>query len=290
MNPEVAPGAADVAAALRQATARLNEAGVESPRLDARVLIAHVLRFAPPELVLRARHVITPHDGRSIDRLIARRARREPVSRILREREFWSLPFRVTPATLDPRPDSETVISAVLDAIGDRRNGPLRLLDLGTGTGCLLLALLSELERASGLGIDSSAAALRVARANARALGLKSRARFRRGCWAEGIRGRFDVILSNPPYISSSELDGLPAEVRFDPIAALDGGPDGLDAYRAILKDLGGLLAPDGVAALEFGAEQAGAVAAIAAGYGLQKAKIVRDLANNDRVIVIRPM
>lgn len=129
-----------------------------------------------------------------------------------------------------------------------------------------------------------------MARANARALGLKSRARFRRGCWAENLRGRFDVILSNPPYIPSSEVDGLPAEVRFDPVAALDGGADGLDAYRAILKDLAGLLAPGGVAGLEFGAEQADAVAAIAAGYGLQKAKIVRDLANNDRVIVIGPM
>jgi release factor glutamine methyltransferase len=279
----------DLDSVLRQAATRLGAAGVDSPRLDARVLIAHALGLTPGDVLLRHRRAIAPAEQRAIDRLIARRARREPVSRIVGAREFWSLPFRVTPATLDPRPDSETVVSAVLDRLLDRldaRDRALRLLDLGTGTGCLLLALLSELPLSRGLGVDVSTAALAVARANARALGLKQRARFRHGVWAAGLAGRFDVIVSNPPYIPGGMLAGLPAEVSFDPVGALDGGRDGLAAYRAIGPALARLLAPDGVAALEIGADQAAAVGAILARSGLRIAKIVCDLANNERVVV----
>jgi release factor glutamine methyltransferase len=278
---------ADLDSLLRGAAARLGAAGIATPRLDARVLIAHALGLVPGELVLQHRRPVALAERRAIAQLIERRARREPVSRIVRRREFWSLPFRVTPATLDPRPDSETVVSAVLAAL-PARAAALRLLDLGTGTGCLLLALLSELPGASGLGVDVSPAALRVARANARALGLKARARFRHGVWADGLHGRFDAIVSNPPYIPTGALAALPAEVGFDPVAALDGGPDGLAAYRALGQALPGLLAPTGVAALEVGTGQAARVAAILAGQGLEIAKIVEDLANNERVVVAR--
>jgi len=279
---------ADLDSVLRGAAARLGAAGIDSPRLDARVLVAHALGLSPGDLVLRHRRLVAPAERRLIARLIERRARREPVSRIVRRREFWSLPFRVTPATLDPRPDSETVISAVLEAL-PARDAAMRLLDLGTGTGCLLLALLSELPCASGIGVDVSPAALRVARANAGALGLKARARFRHGVWADGLRGRFDVILSNPPYIPTDGLAALPTEVGFDPVAALDGGPDGLVCYRALGEALPRLLAPDGIVALEVGAGLATAVAAIMTRQGLRIAKIVRDLANNERVVVARP-
>ncbi|HUA52173.1 MAG TPA: peptide chain release factor N(5)-glutamine methyltransferase [Candidatus Sulfotelmatobacter sp.] len=280
--------AADLDGVLRAAATRLNAVGIESARLDARVLIAHALGVAPEHVALHGRRTIAAGERRAIAQLIERRARREPVSRIVRRREFWSLPFRVTPATLDPRPDSETVVAAALDAIGDRGRA-LHLLDLGTGTGCLLLALLSELRQARGLGVDVSGAALKVARANAEALGLKARARFRRGVWADGLRGRYDVIVSNPPYIPRGELAGLPPEVGFDPTAALDGGVDGLAAYRAIAGALPGLLAPGGVAALEIGAGQAGDVAAVLTAAGLGIGKIVSDLANNQRVVVAVP-
>lgn len=278
---------ADLGAVLRGAAARLGAAGLASPRLDARVLIAHALGIAPDDVLLRPDRSISRHEARAIDRLVARRLEREPVSRIVRRREFWSLPFRVGAATLDPRPDSETVVSAVLAALPARERA-VRLLDLGTGTGCLLLALLSELPNARGLGVDVAPGALAVARANARALGLKARARFRRGSWADGLAGPFDVVVSNPPYITSGALAGLPAEVGFDPVGALDGGPDGLAAYRAIAAALPRLLAPGGLAALEIGADQAAAVGKILAGAGLEMDKIVRDLANNPRVIVVR--
>ena len=289
-----AVAADDVAGALRDATQKLGAAGIDQPRLDARVLIAHALGLTTQDVMLRAERAVSAAERQAIARLIARRARREPVSRIVRRREFWSLAFQVSPATLDPRPDSETVISATLAEIGvigapaapGARDRALRVLDLGTGTGCLLLALLSELPRARGLGVDRSAAALAVARANARALGLKDRARFRRGDWGAGLAGRYDAILSNPPYIPSGDLAGLPPEVGFDPAAALDGGPDGLSCYRAIAGQLSGLLAPAGVAALEVGAGQAAAVAEILAATGLKTAKIVSDLASTPRVVV----
>ena len=273
---------------VRAAAARLVAAGVDTARLDARVLVAHALGITPDDVLLHGCRGLEHGERRSIGRLVERRARREPVSRIVRRREFWSLPFRVTPATLDPRPDSETVVAAALAALGDPKR-QLRILDLGTGTGCLLLALLSALPAARGLGIDISAAALRVARANAGALGLKARARFRRGVWAEGLEGRFDVIVSNPPYIPTGDIARLAPEVGFDPVGALDGGADGLAAYRAIGPALPNLLAPTGIAALEVGVGQAERAGAILEQNDLRIAKIVCDLANNQRVLVAAP-
>ena len=201
---------------------------------------------------------------------MARRLRREPMAYILGEREFWSLPLRVSPAVLVPRPESETVVEAALESIADRA-APLRILDLGTGSGCLLLALLSELPHASGLGIDRSAAALAIARANAERLGLADRAAFREGDWGYGLAGPFDVIVSNPPYVARTDARNLAPEVfAFEPQEALFAGADGLDAYRALAPDCARLLAQDGVTCLEIGQGQGASVAAILRRHGLR--------------------
>jgi release factor glutamine methyltransferase len=214
-----------------------------------------------------------------------RRLKREPVSRILGRREFWSLSLQVTPDTLDPRPDTETVVEAVLEAVPDRR-APLRLLDFGTGSGCILLALLSELPRAQGVGVDINPGAAAAAAENARRLGLGDRARFVVGDWGKEIDGAFDVIVSNPPYIPDEAIAGLEPEVHFDPPAALAGGADGLTCYRALGPELTRLLALDGVAALELGIDQGQAVRHILEENGLTFLRMRRDLAGIDRVIV----
>ncbi|MEQ9575580.1 MAG: peptide chain release factor N(5)-glutamine methyltransferase, partial [Rhodospirillales bacterium] len=198
--------------------------------------------------------------------LIARRAAREPVSRILGEKEFWSLAFRVTEATLTPRPETETLVEDALARIRamGREGEALRILDLGTGTGCLLLAVLSELPRARGLGIDISGDAVAVAADNARRLGLEGRARFQAGDWTAGLAGPFDVILSNPPYIAEADRGTLPPEVLgFDPHGALFAGPRGLDAYAAIAPQAAAVLAPGGIVIVELGQGQDAAVSGI---------------------------
>ncbi|HXP77293.1 MAG TPA: peptide chain release factor N(5)-glutamine methyltransferase, partial [Stellaceae bacterium] len=219
--------------------------------------------------------------------LLARRSAREPVSRILGYREFWSLRFELSAAALDPRPDSETLVESVLAALGARGRA-FRILDFGTGSGCLLLALLSELPNAIGTGIDCSEGALETARRNAAALGLAGRARFVRGNWGDGLTGKWDVILANPPYIPSHELPGLMPEVAlYEPRPALDGGADGLEAYRALAPAIARLLAPTGIAALEVGAGQATAAAGIMAKAGLALRTIRHDLSGVDRCLVL---
>jgi release factor glutamine methyltransferase len=217
--------------------------------------------------------------------MVARRLGREPVSRILGRRGFWTLDLALGPATLDPRPDSETVVEAVLAALPEPR-APLRLLDFGTGSGCLLLALLVELPTATGLGIDRSLAALEIARANARAAGLAGRAAFVQADWGGPLAGRFEVIVTNPPYIPSGDIAGLQPEVAdFDPRLALDGGDDGLDCYRALVPDIARLLAPGGVAALEVGRGQAAAVGAMLTAAGLESLGARRDLGGVERCV-----
>ena len=224
----------------------------------------------------------------SLSKLAAARLARVPVSRLLGWREFWGLPFALQPEVLDPRPETEGVVGAVLDAIGGRRSGALRLLDLGTGSGAILCALLHELPGGFGLGLDRSPSACRVARANADALGLGSRTAFACGSWGDALAGRFDVVVSNPPYIPRGDLAGLEPEVRdHDPLAALDGGADGLEAYRAISVQFGKLLAPGGVVAVECGHDQGAAVAALlGAGARLLDLRVLKDIAGHDRVIV----
>lgn len=221
-------------------------------------------------------------------KLLARVVAHEPLSRILGIREFWGLPFALSADTLDPRPESETVVAAVLDRLPDRDHA-YRLLDLGTGTGCLLLALLSELPHATGIGVDIAPGAARTARYNAVQLGLAGRAQFLAGHWAAAIAGRFDAVVANPPYIPTSDIAGLAAEVReYDPRRALDGGPDGLASYREIVSALPRLLRPGGRFATEVGAGLADIVAAILTAQGLRLDSIVPDLAGIPRCVVAR--
>jgi release factor glutamine methyltransferase len=255
--------------------------GGASARLDAEVLLAHVLGVQRGWLLLNLHEKIDP---KHYDLLVERRARGEPVAYITGMREFWSLPLTVTPAVLIPRPDSETLIEAAI-ASGI---SPQRILDLGTGSGALLLAALSQWPQATGLGIDASVPALGVALENAIALGMAQRARFKPGFWAEGLAEQFDLILSNPPYIADDEP--LSPEVKaHEPHLALFAGPDGLDAYRRILPALAGLLAPGGVAVLEIGHQQAAAVLALAANVCPALSGNVRqDIAGRDRCVVLR--
>jgi release factor glutamine methyltransferase len=276
--------------ALVRLTDDLRAAGVPSARLDARMLLAHVLGVSATTVFSHPERPVSAEEETLLRQAAGRRLRREPMSHILGRREFWSLTFKVTADTLDPRPDTETVIEAALSALPDRQ-APLRLLDFGTGTGCILLALLSELPQSSGVGIDASPAALAVARENAKALGLSHRAGFVLGDWGRGIDQTFDVILANPPYIPEGEIDGLEAEVAlFEPRQALAGGGDGLDCYRALAPDVARLLKPGGIAALEVGRGQATAVGRLLQGRGLALLAVRQDLAGVERcVLVSRP-
>jgi release factor glutamine methyltransferase len=239
-----------------------------------------------PAAVLR--DASAPIEAVTFEALVARRAAREPLALILGRREFWSLEFAVSSATLIPRPDSETLIEAALAAFADRAP-PRRVLDLGTGTGCLLLAALSEFRGAIGVGVDRSAAAAALAARNAASLGMADRATFVCGDWASALDGRFDLVVCNPPYIPSSDLrDLMPEVARYEPHSALDGGADGLAAYRRLLPELHRLLTPNGFAALELGAGQGETVAGLARDAGFS-ATMRKDLSGIVRVLGLHP-
>jgi release factor glutamine methyltransferase len=277
-----------VAEALLEATRKLRAAGLEEPRREASLLLRHAAGLAPEEVLARPERPLSRTEEARFDVLVARRRAREPAAYILGEREFWGLPFRVTPATLVPRPETETLVEAALAQVADR-DAPLRVLDLGTGSGCLLFAVLSELPCATGLGVDADEAALAVARDNASRLGLTARARFRHGDWGRGLEEIFDLILSNPPYVADDDLARLEPEVAYhEPRTALAGGRDGLDAYRRLADDVARLLAPDGVALLEVGAGQAAKVAGVLAAAGLRADGVRRDLAGIERCVILR--
>ena len=268
-----------VGVALRDARQRLASAGADSPGLDARLLVARALDGTG--LSLHRERTLKGEERDRLAALVARRARREPMSHILGVREFWSLPFKVTADTLTPRPDSETVVEAALAG-----GQGLRVLDLGTGTGCLLLSLLREWPGGSGLGVDISTAALFDARHNARLLGLEDRALFVAGDWGAGLSGCFDVIVANPPYIADGDLETLAPEVSaFEPRIALAGGGDGLDAFRALGPDLPGLLTDDGRACLEVGMGQAPRVKGILEKCGMHVVGVAKDLAGIERCV-----
>ena len=276
----------DVRAALDWAGEHLARAGVAEPRRDARLLLGEVMGGGIGTVVGHPERMLDAAQWKGFWAAVARRAAREPVSRILGRREFWSLEFQVTPATLDPRPDSETLVQAVLDRIPDRA-APIELLDLGTGTGCLLLALLSELPQATGLGVDIDPAAVAVARENATRLGLARRAVLRSGDWLDGLSGTWQVIVSNPPYIIERDLRGLaPEVVRYDPPRALSGGADGLAAYRRLIPQAVKHLAARGLLALEVGADQAEHVECLIAAAGLVPSGRASDLAGIDRCVL----
>ena len=222
-----------------------------------------------------------------LEAFAARRLAGEPVFRIIGEREFWGLPFSLSAATLEPRPDSETLVEAALDCLGERRQEAFSVLDLGTGTGCLLIAVLSECPAATGLGIDLSHEACETARRNAVVNGVADRAIFQQGSWAAGLERRFDLILSNPPYIPRGEIAALDVSVRdHDPALALDGGADGLDPYRIFATTLPDVLAPNGTVVLEIGAGQEAEVIALMAGGGFVWQGSRRDLGGHPRALI----
>jgi release factor glutamine methyltransferase len=267
------------------------QCALDAPELDARLLVGHALGLDHAALVAAAARRLTAAEADAIAELAARRLAREPVARILGVKEFWGLPLRLNAETLVPRPETETVVEAaleVLDRTGSRLHA-LRVADLGTGSGALLLALLSDLPAAHGVGTDLSRAALGCASGNARALGLAARAAFVACNYAAALGGPFDLIVSNPPYVAHGEIAMLPPEVRnFDPLRALDGGPDGLDGYRAIAADARRLLARNGVLVLELAAGQLDPVRSIFARAGLAPEAIRTDLSGKARAFVVK--
>jgi release factor glutamine methyltransferase len=276
----------------RRALARaFSAAGLDTPELDARILVAHALGLDHTGLAAAPDRRLDADEVESIGFLAARRLRREPVARILGEKEFWGLPIRISAETLVPRPETETVVEAALDAIAahDSRAREIKVADLGTGSGALLCALLHELPNAFGVGSDLDARALKTAGENAGRLGFRARARFVMCNFGAALAGPFDLVVSNPPYVKSEEIDSLSPEVReHDPRLALDGGQDGLASYRAIAADAKRLLAPRGHLIVEIGAGQAHAAAAVfcAAGLGVTESPR-QDLAGRDRALHI---
>ncbi len=281
---------ADAGASLRQAlsaiTSRLQGAGIERARAEARLLAAQALGVKLETVVGDDARELTGDEMQRLEALAARRVRREPMAQILGRREFFGRNFRVTADVLTPRPDSETLIEAVLAQAPDR-SAPLQLLELGVGSGCLLLTLMAELPNANGLGIDISPAALAVTKANANALGLAERCDLIEGDWSGAVTGSYDIVVSNPPYIPSADISVLEPEVsRYEPRMALDGGADGLTFYRRLTKDIDRLLVSGGLLALEVGIGQAGDVAALLGSAGLQQIECRQDLAGIERCVL----
>jgi release factor glutamine methyltransferase len=278
--------ALSVSGALKAATDRLAAVGIATARLDAEILLSNTLGCRRMDLLVRRSDEMDKRDLGAFEALIVRRERLEPVAYILREQEFWSLPFRVTPDTLIPRPDTETLVEVVLTAAASQR-AP-QILDLGTGSGCILLSLLHEMKDAVGIGVDVSDKALDVATENARALGLEGRVTFRHGSWFDPLEAesRFDVIVSNPPYIPTADIAGLMADVReHEPMSALDGGEDGLAPYRLITRQGHAKLMPGGLLAVEVGTGQADDVARLFESAGFFDICVTPDLSGIPRVV-----
>ncbi|SCB61832.1 release factor glutamine methyltransferase [Rhizobium aethiopicum] len=282
MSPTVADMLAD-------ARRRFTEAGIVDPAADARLLVAGLLKQSSTELLTRSAEKLSPEQTKGILEAAERRVGHEPVHRILGEREFYGLPLALSAETLEPRPDTEILVDTVLPYLKDlaKAESNLHILDIGTGTGAICLALLSECPDASGIGSDISADALGTARSNAERNGLQDRFQTVQSRWFENIHGSFHAIVSNPPYIASSVIHDLAPEVtKFDPVAALDGGPDGLDAYKAIAKDAARFMRPDGILGLEIGYDQRNDVTAIFEAKGFRCLKSVKDYGQNDRALV----
>ena len=275
---------------LRDAAVALAAAGIDNVRFEARLLLAHAAGLSAEQLIARGAEPAPAVVAERLRALTARRVLREPMAYILGEREFWGLPFKVSPAVLVPRPDSETLIEAALALMPDRQR-PWRILDLGLGSGCLLLTLLREYPAASGVGLELSEEALAVAQANAEALAVDARARLILGDWQQPdwqqrLGGPFDLLVSNPPYIEAGAIERLMPEVaRFEPRLALDGGPDGLAAYRNIATAAPALMAPGGRVLVESGEGQVTEISRIFASAGLIMEAPWRDLAGIDRVV-----
>jgi release factor glutamine methyltransferase len=283
-------GAARYDALMRDAAVALTAAGIDNARFEARLLLAHAAGVSIEWLVAHGDETPPPAVVEALRALTARRIRREPMAYVVGEREFWGLPFKVSPAVLVPRPDSETLIEAAL-ALMPGRTEPWRIVDLGVGSGCLLLTLLREFPNARGVGMDASAEALSVAQGNADALGVGARTRlvagdWRHQGWAGQLGGPFDLLISNPPYIETATIDGLMPEVAlFEPRLALDGSGDGLAAYRAIAGRAAGLVVPGGRILIEAGEGQAPVISALLVAAGFAVGSPWKDLGGIDRIV-----
>ncbi len=276
------------AEAFRRLVEAFRNSKLEEPAREARLTLCAACGLSPAAVIAAPDEPLGPAAPRLAE-LAVRRAGGEPLSKIVGRREFWGLPLFVSRDVLDPRPETETIIEAAVALFVDRRSEPMRVLDLGVGSGALLCALLGEFPAAQGLGVDRSEDAAKVARANLAACGLAGRADVRVGLWTDGLEGLFDLIVSNPPYIPSGDIAGLPREVRdFDPPLALDGGADGLEAFRAIIPASARLISPNGRLLVEVGAGQARRVLAIAAEAGFLDGATWRDLAGVERVVAAR--
>jgi release factor glutamine methyltransferase len=267
---------------IRQSIETLKQAKIDNPQLDARLLAGHALKLDRAELLSQSQRELSLQEIQTIEKLVERRGQGESVARIVGKREFWGLEFGLNEATLEPRPDTETVVEAVLK----QGRGSKRILDLGTGTGCLLLALLHELPGATGLGVDVNPHAVAQASTNAKELGLSARAAFRVGSWLSGITESFDVIVSNPPYIPSRDIPGLMREVReHDPLLALDGGADGLGPYRELAPILTNFLNAGGLVAFEVGQGQLAVVSDLLRRNGFSHVSAHKDLGGVERCV-----
>jgi release factor glutamine methyltransferase len=271
--------------AWNEAKRRLEIAGIDSPVIDARLLVEAAAGATRADILADPRRALDETQTEALDALVARREKREPVSHILGAKGFWKIMLRVTPAVLAPRPDTETILDVVLPFFGESE--AFSVLDLGVGSGAILLAILTERPGARGLGVDASDEALAVARENAANLGLESRAVFTHTDWTAGLdNNQFDLVVSNPPYVRRGDIASLPPEVRnHEPRMALDGGRDGLDAFRAIAPQILRVLKPGGRFAVEIGYDQKDAVEALFRDAGATGVQTLRDLGDRDRVV-----
>lgn len=288
MTPAQDRAPTTIEAARRDLSRRFKDAGIDSPELDARILVGAALGLELAGLIARSATTLSRDDSTRLAALAERRLAGEPVARILGEKEFWGLRLKLSPDTLVPRPDTETVVAAALDFLRTARpNKSPRIADIGTGSGAILLALLSELPHASGIGTDIAIDALRVAKQNAEALGVSDRAQFVLSDYFAALSGRFDIIVSNPPYVRTADIESLSTEVRdHEPRRALDGGTDGLTAYRALCARSADGLEPGGALIVEVGHDQADDVAGLMEAAGLDVVRpFRRDLAGIARVV-----
>lgn len=275
--------------AWKAATAALKAGAIDSPSIDARLLLEVATGASRTDILTDPYRALTPDQQATLDGYVQRRLRREPVSRILGKKGFWKIMLTVTPDVLSPRPDTETILDVVMLAFPPHQ--AFEMIDLGVGSGAILLAILAERAGAKGAGTDISSEALAVARENAANLGLDGRSTFIRTEWAAGFADHgFDLVVSNPPYIPSGDIPGLAPEVRdHDPILALDGGPDGLEAYRELAPEIMRILKPGGVFAVEIGWDQGPQVKALFEAAGFEGVIVVKDLSDRDRVVTNGP-
>jgi release factor glutamine methyltransferase len=264
---------------------RLKDAGIDQPSIDARLMLEVAANVTRTEIVTDPYRELTTEQQATLEEYLSRRARREPVSHIIGRKGFWKILLQVNKNVLTPRPETEVIVDEVLKAFPEQM--PFSMLDLGVGSGTILLAVLAERPAATGLGVDASAEALAVARDNAASLDLNNRAALMHGDWTAGLGdGGFDVVVSNPPYIPTAVIDTLEPEVRdHEPRLALDGGDDGLDAYRLLAPEILRVLKPGGMFAVEIGHDQSKAVEALFKTAGAQQVKTIKDLSTHDRVV-----